>query len=435
MAALEAPGDTLCATLCHVAEADLDHALQMTTLDGKLLGPIPRAKLVGFLRSIFFAFNFTVPGLGAPVPVAPPSAPPAPQSQPPAQPQNQPTADPEEVLVPLCEYVDQASRGHAKPLTYAELALARRTYVEAAGCDPCEEHTPTAEQLAGLRAILKANRVPYVDFAVWGPFGSRLSRFRKTDASVFVGNTLVTKRVEGPVGFEAWAASWDLFAVAMVSLGAARLGTLAKYRAGIVQLTRLFPRLWSVLHTSETIVRTERWSRLREQIEGLVAMGGQPAGYDPSRPWDAVIAASAYAGPLGLNASWWQAHLVLPCTLSNSAGGATSMIRDVEGSTSHGTLPGSSTDGNSSRPKAAQQQRQPPAAHKESSKSSGSDICQNWNNKKGGCEGDGPCGHGRRHVCSICGGAHRAVDHDYSKGGRKKRWNNGGSGNGQKKQR
>ena len=275
MDGLEAPEETLCATLCHVAEADLAHALESVIVNGRVLGPIPRAKLVGFIRSIFFAFNFTVPGLWAPVPQAPPSEQAAPQF-PAAAPQEQPTQIAEEVLVPLCEFVDQASRGLAKPLTFTELALARRCYIDAAGCDPCEEHTPTGEQLAGLRMVLKANRAPYVDFAVWGPFGSRLSRFRKTDASVFVGNTLVTERVNGPVGFEAWAASWDLFAMAMVSLGAARIGTLAKYRAGIVQLTRLFPRMWSVLHTSETIVRTERWSRLREQIEGLAAMGGPP---------------------------------------------------------------------------------------------------------------------------------------------------------------
>ena len=144
-----------------------------------------------------------------------------------------------------------------------------------------------------------------------------------------------------------------------------------------------------MLHTSETVVRSERWSRLREQIEGLAAMGGQPAGHDLARPWDAVIGASAYAGPLGLNASWWQAHLVLPCTLTSSAGGATSMIRDVEGSTSHGMLPGSSGDGNSQRPKAAQQQHQPPAATRETQRENpqGLNVCQNWNNRKGGVRG------------------------------------------------
>ena len=54
--ALEAPADTLCATLCPVAEVDLDHALASVLVDGCVLGAIPRAKLVGFLRSMFFAF-------------------------------------------------------------------------------------------------------------------------------------------------------------------------------------------------------------------------------------------------------------------------------------------------------------------------------------------------------------------------------------------
>jgi len=318
-------------------------------------------------------------------------------------------------------------------LTFGELALSRRAYEKAAGCDPCEEHTPTGEQLAGLRAILKANRVPFVDFAVWGPFGSRLSRFRKTDAAVFVGNTLVSKRVEGPHGFEAWAASWDLFAVAMVSLGAAKIGTLNKYRAGVVQLTRLFPKMWAVLQTTEVVVRSERWSRLREQIEGMIAMGAAPAGYDSNMPWDAVIGASAFAGPLGLNAGWWQSNFVLPCSLAASSGAATAMIRDVEGSTSHGQS-GSGGESSNTNPKQTKAKGQP-SKDDQRSTPQGPDVCMNYNYKKGACAGDGKCPHGRKHVCNVCGGNHRSEEFHTSGGN--KRWN--GSGNGKdrrsKKQR
>jgi len=78
-------------------------------------------------------------------------------------------------------------------------------------------------------------------------------------------------------------------------------------------------------------------------------MGSVAPGYDARRPWDSVIAASLYAGPLGLNASWWQAHFVLPCTLASTSADAFSLIRDVEGST-HGFMPTSSGGGGNANP-------------------------------------------------------------------------------------
>ena len=209
-----------------------------------------------------------------------------------------------------------------------ELALCRSRYEFATWCPPSDELTPTSEQLAALRATLQSGKVPYADFAIWGPYGSRLARFKKTDAQVFVGNALVTKRVDGPASFEAWCSAWDLFSVAMISLGAARVGTLMKYKSGMLQLMRLFPKFWGVLHTSDIIVRTERWSKLREQLETIVVMEAAPPGYSNEMPWDTVIAQSAY-GADSLNAGWWRTHFELPCTLASSPGGASGMIREV----------------------------------------------------------------------------------------------------------
>jgi len=405
---LEAGPETLTDMLCDVLEDDLCTALDTVTVDGRNLPPLQRASLVRFLRSFFVSFGYSPPPLGASVPLPAPKALATPLvaavTCPPAQ------AEVVEVLVPQAEFVDQAARGHAKPLTYAELALAGKTYVEASGCDPCEEHTPTEEQRAGLRALIRANRVPFVDFAVWIPFGSRLSRFRKTEASVFVAGTLVQKRIDGPVSVEAWSASYDLFAVAMVSLGAAKLGTMAKYKAGIAQLTRLFPRLWSVLHTSEIMVRPERWSRMREQLQRMVAMGSVAPGYDARRPWDSVIAASLYAGPLGLNASWWQAHFVLPCTLASTSADAFSLIRDVEGST-HGFMPTSSGGGGNANPNPEAKPQTP----KVQPDNRGGDPPETTTS----ATSEGTCPYNQLHVWNVCGFPHTAIDHHTGK----KTWN------------
>jgi len=215
-------------------------------------------------------------------------------------------------------------------LSFAELAVCRNRYIAAAGCPPPEELTPTAEQLTALQSLLQSGRVPFVDFSVWCPFGSRLARFRKTDAQVFVDNTLVTKRVDGPANFECWLSSWDLFSVALVSLGAARLGTCMRYRSGMTQLMKLFPRHLGVLQTTDIVLRSERWGRIREHLESYLTMGVCPPGFDAAAPWDLVISISAF-GAAGVNTTWWQISFLLPCTVTSAPGPASHMIRVVEG--------------------------------------------------------------------------------------------------------
>jgi len=322
--------------------------------------------------------------------------------------------------VALADVVDQASRAHTKPLTFTELTICRNRYVAAAGCAPPDEQTPSAEQLAALRALIASGRVPYVDFAVWGPYGARVARFKKTEAAIFVGNTIVQKRVDGPTSFDAWLASWDLFTVAMVSLGAARLGNLMKYRAGMVQLTRLFPAHWSVLQTTDMILRSERWGRIREGIESCIVMGGTPPGFDPLNPWDLVIACSSY-GAGGANTEWWQSHFVLPCTVNAGAAPAANMIKAIEGYP--GGHPSSSSSGSTDRPRADKA----PRADKTPRAGAG-EVCTNYNTGTGDCAKPGPCKHGRRHVCDVCGGFHRRVEKHVKQdqGWNKRSWKQGG---------
>jgi len=159
-------------------------------------------------------------------------------------------------------------------MSYAELAACRNQYLLAAGDHPTEECTPIAEQLSALRHVIKSGKPPYADFGVWGPYGSRLARFRKTDATTVVNNELVHRRSDGPATFECWLSAWDLYAVAMISLDAATIGTMNRFRSGMVQLNKLFPKMWPVMATTDVILRTERLSRIREQIETTLTFGG-----------------------------------------------------------------------------------------------------------------------------------------------------------------
>ena len=98
------------------------------------------------------------------------------------------------------------------------------------------------------------------------PIGARIAKFRRAEATVFVAGEFVTKAVEGPATPEARDQSWSLFSVAMVSLGAACLGYLNRYATGIHSLRQLFPNKWSLILTTDLVVRSERWGRLREDF-------------------------------------------------------------------------------------------------------------------------------------------------------------------------
>ena len=102
--------------------------------------------------------------------------------------------------------------------------------------------------------------------------------------------------------------------MAMVALNATPLGTMNRYRGGMVQIMKLFgSTMWPVLVTTDVIVRSERCGRVREQIETRIAMVAHVPGDSPSRPRDLVIAQSS-CGRAGLNSDWWRSHFGLPCT-------------------------------------------------------------------------------------------------------------------------
>ena len=166
--------------------------------------------------------------------------------------------------VPLRKYFDQCLDGVATPLDPAELKTARARFEQAHGGKPEPESKPTAEQLAALQTVVLAGRAPYADFAVWNIWGPRLAKHQDSDSTVLVGRTWVTKRIQAPSSFVAWQASWDLFEVAMISLGHASYGALSRYSKGIAKLSRLFPGNWDIILATDLLVRSERWAELRE---------------------------------------------------------------------------------------------------------------------------------------------------------------------------
>ena len=63
---------------------------------------------------------------------------------------------------------------------------------------------------------------PYVDFAVWGPFGGRVKKAMAHKGLTFdVGGRLVPEEYRGPPTVDHWAACWRIFQTGMIMLGLA----------------------------------------------------------------------------------------------------------------------------------------------------------------------------------------------------------------------
>ena len=142
------------------------------------------------------------------------------------------------------DVLDQADPGTYIAFTPREVEAAWAAHSRATGFRPRPECEPSPEQLGALRAKLRAEEPPAVDFAVWGTHDRRHARDRQSMAMVWIeGGGLQPRRLLGPASFEAWDLSWGVFAAAMLSLGAAAPGALARYRDGVRDLNTLYPDL------------------------------------------------------------------------------------------------------------------------------------------------------------------------------------------------
>ena len=327
-------------------------------------------------------------------------------------------------MIPLRDFLDQKLKASIKPLTWDELKECRARQEKASGgVKPPEEYKPSAEQLACLRAVLRAGRIPYADFAVFNAFGGRLANFAITEGQVWRDGVLVTQRVSGPESFEAWKFAWGLFTGSMVSLAAASLGSLKLYANGYKKLLKLFPNSWPALLVLDVIVRTEQWKSLREEFEL-----DPPQGYDPSMPWDYVIAASSYGVRGSPLSDWWQQHFVIPFTRSGSSSVTLKASDSLDGGAAVPTGVGAAAvPDRKGRKQSRSRSRQKTSPEAQVEKSS--EECRLYNMREGKCAGitRNGCPHGRRHVCSQCGKNHRYIDvHAYQQNSKGKGKGKGG---------
>ena len=197
------------------------------------------------------------------------------------------------------DVLDQCDPGTFTAMSGPEVQAAWDLHVRVMGARPAPECEPSPEQLGALRAKLRNGDAPAVDFAIWGSFDRRHARDRQSTALVWLeGGGLQPRRLSGPSSFEAWDLSWGVYAAAMIALGAAAPGALARYRTGVRDLDLLCPGLWGVVSRADQAMRFEQWPRMAFEA---------PPGGD----WATILIASAY-GEGGARQWWWDRQVVKP---------------------------------------------------------------------------------------------------------------------------
>ena len=315
----------------------------------------------------------------------------------------------------LADVLDQGDDGNFVPLNMDELTKIRERHVEVTGAEPPQDERPSADQLAALKSKLGAGKCPYVDLGLFGPFGDRTAKLRKFQAQIWVDGELTTKFVGGPRTFEAWKSSWAVFRAAMIMLDVCTPSALDKYARGLERLISLHGH-WDMLMVIDEKCRGEQWDILAEQCARK-----NPEGYSPTKPWQYIINESAYSPTGGALAEWWYYSFVAPVTYKIAAPLKSSAEFEGSAGTTVDPVPlGGKGAGRGRGSGGASGKARPIASSAASSGSSR--ICMAWN--RGGCKDD--CSGGNRHVCSICGGAHRATECGSGKGSKGKGAGRGG---------
>ena len=107
----------------------------------------------------------------------------------------------------MSEVLLQGDDSHFPLLPPDELARLRANFAAITGDNPLPQVRPSADQLSALKHRLSLGYAPYVDFAIFGPYGARLQLERKFTAQTFVQGELQTKLIQGTRSIESWTES------------------------------------------------------------------------------------------------------------------------------------------------------------------------------------------------------------------------------------
>jgi len=219
----------------------------------------------------------------------------------------------------LSQVVNQASDIELTALDGPAIKVAYDRYRAVFGTHPPPSEEITGEQLTAVKAMLDADMAPYVDFAVWGPFGNRLAKKLKLNGVTFNSSgALIPLELSGPPSHDQWHRAFLCLRTALVSWGAVELGRLDKYSGMIGRYCERYgASCWLQIYQADVRCRGEHMERIRRRgdearAKAEAAGGSHPL--DPARPWDWVW------GEACDDVAFWRVELEEPALLALTRG-------------------------------------------------------------------------------------------------------------------
>ena len=212
-------------------------------------------------------------------------------SPPPAAPPSTTPALPPKGLK-MSQVIDQSDESEFLVDSVATADRWYQRYVATMGAPPQEEEEASIEQLSALnRRVHTLDQAPYVDLAVWLPYGSRALRTVKFRAWIPDGQGgYFARELPGPANYQQWLAAWRVFQTASVMLDVFPLATLQLYERHIERLVKLYGSAWHLIVLADEKARGEKLARIRLKVTSDIALGKPPPDrWDATRPWIACL--------------------------------------------------------------------------------------------------------------------------------------------------
>jgi hypothetical protein len=297
--------------------------------------------------------------------------------------------------IKLSSLVDQSLDVELVEISPAIIRTKFKDYASRHGDFPADYCEPSGDQVSALGQLLVTDRVPYVNFSLWGPFGRRLLAKLVFVAMVLSsGGEWIRRELPGPPDWTHWWASWRVLRVAFLLWQAVEIEHLDNYAENLRQLAETYPSCWFIVYGADCKMRSERFEQLRRNLEAH-PVPSNPV--DVARPWNSVFKAA------NSDAAFWDIEVRHACLAHLTR------ISAPEAYGGRTAQPDLAPSGGIIEPPAKKQRpREPDAAGPPVHNKNGVPLCADYN--AGRCHGTCPLK--LAHQCSLCLQTHPTMDHD-----------------------
>ena len=217
------------------------------------------------------------------------------------------TGSPNARKLKLSSILDPTLDAEVQIMSTTEITNCYEEYKKRFGDYPTPESDVSPDQLSALKQVLESGSVPFADFSVFGPFGTRRLRkqtFMSYHLNVATGEWS-KRELPGPADFHSWYQDWKCYRTGMLLLEACQAEHLDAYSEFIRgQVGQFGDEAWWLICRADGRLRSEHLERIRRNLRTNPAYA-----FTEQTPWSACFAASIK------DSDFWTKELATPATL------------------------------------------------------------------------------------------------------------------------